>query len=174
MQLPCRVYRALPSLTFITNFRYCISLYYQWIQPLSYYLPLTCIKMGCAMPCITMPPVRIPCITVTYHDLPCTQLLLSQLTAVHWCALPCITVHSRVVAVQYSGIAVHVPVYMGDQNIDLRHWDNLSSLWHCTCSTSKLEISEFELDWFLRFEFESFEATYSIILKYNDILCCIK
>ena len=80
-----------------------------------------------------------------------------------------ITMHSYVVAVQYSGITMHVLVYMGDQNIDLRHWDNLDT----ACSTSKLEISEFKLDWFLWFKFESFEAIYSIILKDNDILCCI-
>ena len=136
---------------------------------LSYYLPLTYIKMGCALPCINMPPMWIPCITVTYCDLLCTQQTYHALSS----ALTCITMHSCVVAVQYSSIAVHVPVYMGNQNIDLRHWDNLSSLWHCTCSLSRLEIPEFKLDWFLWFKFESFEATYSIILKCNDILCCI-
>ena len=43
-------------------------------------------------------------------------------------ALPCITMHSHVVAVQYSGTTMHAPMYMGDQNIDLRHWNNLGSL----------------------------------------------
>jgi len=68
---------------------------------LSYYLPLTYIKMDCALTCITMPPVRIPCITVHYRDATVTYRALSS-------ALPCIAVHSRVVAAHHCGITVHV------------------------------------------------------------------
>ena len=53
---------------------------------LSYYLPLTYIKMDCALACITMPPMRILCITVHYCDATVTYHALSS-------ALWCITVH---------------------------------------------------------------------------------
>ena len=68
---------------------------------LSYYLPLTYIKMNCALACITMPPVRILCITVHYRD--ATVTYRSAL----WC-ITCIAVHSRVVAAHKCGITLHV------------------------------------------------------------------
>ena len=93
----------------------------------------------------------------------------SHANPMHYCALLWPTMTYRALSSALTCITVHVPVCMGDQNIDLRHWDNLSSLWHCACSASKLEISEFELDWFLQFKFESFEATCSITVPFQSI-----